>query len=348
MTLQTQKQAMKQVIEIKSRSHIVIGDVLQALPSLLPDKRIIVITDSNVDRLHHTLVTKYENIIIGLGEQSKNLATVERLYNTLLEKSVDRNCFLLGIGGGIVTDVTGFVASTYMRGLEFGFISTTLLGEVDASVGGKNGVNIGGYKNIVGTITQPRFVVCDPHLLTTLSNREFRAGLAEVIKSAIIADASLFSLLEQNDFEALRHNEELLGEVIAATLRIKTSIVEADEREGGLRRVLNLGHTPAHAIEKCCHNHNHGEAVAIGLNWIAQAAVKAEMMSKEEADRISALLAKFGFETELPVPLTDLLKAMRKDKKRNGETIHLIVPEQIGKVRDIKLTYEEMDYFLAK
>ena len=154
--------------------------------------------------------------------------------------------------------------------------------------------------------------------------------------------------MEQNDFETLRHNEELLGEVIAATLRIKTSIVEADEREGGLRRVLNLGHTLAHAIEKCCHNHNHGEAVAIGLNWIAQAAVKAEMMSKEEADRISALLAKFGFETELPVPLTDLLKAMRKDKKRNGETIHLIVPEQIGKVRDIKLKYEEMDYFLAK
>ena len=192
---------MKQTIEIKSHSHIVIGDVLQALPALLPDKRIVVITDSNVDRLHHTLVSKYENIIIGLGEQSKNLATVERLYNALLEKSVDRNCFLLGIGGGIVTDVTGFVASTYMRGLEFGFISTTLLGQVDASVGGKNGVNIGGFKNIVGTITQPRFVICDPHLLTTLSDREFRAGLAEVIKSSIISDASLFSLLEESDFE---------------------------------------------------------------------------------------------------------------------------------------------------
>ena len=339
---------MKQTIEIKSHSHIVIGDVLQALPALLPDKRIVVITDSNVDRLHHTLVSKYENIIIGLGEQSKNLTTVERLYNALLEKSVDRNCFLLGIGGGIVTDVTGFVASTYMRGLEFGFISTTLLGQVDASVGGKNGVNIGGFKNIVGTITQPRFVICDPHLLTTLSDREFRAGLAEVIKSSIISDASLFSLLEQNDFETLRHNEELLGEVIAATLRIKTSVVEADEREGGLRRVLNLGHTPAHAIEKCCHNHNHGEAVAIGLNLIAQTAVRGEIMDKEEAERIDMLLAKFGFDTELPVPLAELLKAMRKDKKRNGEAIHLIVPEHIGKVKDIKLTYEEMDDFFAK
>ncbi|MBQ5635562.1 MAG: 3-dehydroquinate synthase [Alistipes sp.] len=339
---------MKQTIEIKSHSHIVIGDVLQALPALLPDKRIVVITDSNVDRLHHTLVSKYENIIIGLGEQSKNLATVERLYNALLEKSVDRNCFLLGIGGGIVTDVTGFVASTYMRGLEFGFISTTLLGQVDASVGGKNGVNIGGFKNIVGTITQPRFVICDPHLLTTLSDREFRAGLAEVIKSSIISDASLFSLLEQNDFETLRHNEELLGEVIAATLRIKTSVVEADEREGGLRRVLNLGHTPAHAIEKCCHNYNHGEAVAIGLNLIAQAAVRGKIMDKKEAERIDMLLVKFGFDTELPVPLAELLKAMRKDKKRNGEAIHLIVPEHIGKVKDIKLTYEEMDDFFAK
>ena len=339
---------MKQTIEIKSHSHIVIGDVLQALPALLPNKRIVVITDSNVDRLHHTLVSKYENIIIGLGEQSKNLTTVERLYNALLEKSVDRNCFLLGIGGGIVTDVTGFVASTYMRGLEFGFISTTLLGQVDASVGGKNGVNIGGFKNIVGTITQPRFVICDPHLLTTLSDREFRAGLAEVIKSSIISDASLFSLLEQNDFETLRHNEELLGEVIAATLRIKTSVVEADEREGGLRRVLNLGHTPAHAIEKCCHNYNHGEAVAIGLNLIAQAAVRGEIMDKKEAERIDMLLAKFGFDTELPVPLAELLKAMRKDKKRNGEAIHLIVPEHIGKVKDIKLTYEEMDDFFAK
>ncbi|MBQ7855504.1 MAG: 3-dehydroquinate synthase [Alistipes sp.] len=338
---------MKQTIEIESHSRIVIGDAVQVLPALLPDKRIIVITDSNVDRLHHSLFAKYDHIIIGLGEQSKNLATVERLYAALMEKSVERNCFLLGIGGGIVTDITGFVASTYMRGVEFGFISTTLLGEVDASVGGKNGVNVGGYKNMVGTITQPRFVVCDPHLLTTLSDREFRAGLAEVVKSAIIADPTLFSLLEESSFEALRRDEELLGRIIAATLRVKTSIVEADEREGGLRRVLNLGHTPAHAIEKCCRSHNHGEAVAIGLCMVAEAAAKAGIMASEEAARVRALLLRLGFDIELPAPLPDLLKAMRKDKKRNGGAIHLIIPEAIGKVRDMELPYEDMDSFFT-
>lgn len=336
---------MNQVIEIDGRSRIVIGDVKQMLPALLPQKRVIVVTDSNVDRLHRSVFAQYERVVIGLGEQSKNLATIERLYNALMEMSVDRNCFLLGVGGGIVTDVTGFVASTYMRGLDFGFVSTTLLGQVDASVGGKNGVNIGGYKNMVGTITQPRFVVCDPHLLTTLSDREFRAGLAEVVKSAIIGDAELFGLLEESDFETLRHDEQLLGRVIAATLRVKTSIVEADEWEGGLRRVLNLGHTLAHAIEKSCRNYNHGEAVAIGLCQVSEASVKAGLFAEEDGRRVATLIERLGFTVELPLSLTELLKAVRKDKKRDGQSIHLIVPEAVGRVRDMKLSYKEADEF---
>ena len=183
-------------------------------------------------------------MLIGTGQSVKTLQTVERVLRRVIELGVDRKTFVLGIGGGIVTDVAGFAASIYMRGLRFGFVSTTLLGQVDASVGGKNGVNLDGYKNMTGTFTQPDFVVYDPALLRTLPDREFRAGLAEVVKSAIIADAELFARLEQSDFATLRRDTDLLADALSAAVRVKADIVERDERESGERRKLNLGHTP--------------------------------------------------------------------------------------------------------
>ncbi|MDD3108194.1 MAG: 3-dehydroquinate synthase, partial [Alistipes sp.] len=268
---------MKQVIEVKRKeglpSQIVIGEVIQSLEAYLPQgHKIIIITDGNVHRRYQELINSYDHCLIGLGETIKTMATVEKLYEELLNLGADRSSFILGIGGGIVTDITGFVASTYMRGVRFGFVATTLLAQVDASVGGKNGVNYEGYKNMIGTFNQPDFVLCDLSMLRTLPEREFKAGLAEIIKSGLIADPELFALFEQHDLQAFHDDKALLSEAIQRAVTVKAKIVEQDERERGERRKLNLGHTFAHAIEKCGNGELflHGEAVSIGTIMIAR------------------------------------------------------------------------------
>ena len=326
-----------------ANSTVYMGRVSELLPQLLSARRVIVITDSNVDRCHHHLISSYEHIIIGLGEQAKNFTTLEMVYSKLMDMHADRSTFLLGIGGGIVTDITGFVATTYMRGVDFGFIPTTLLAQVDASVGGKNGVNVGGYKNMVGTFSQPNFVICDATLLSTLSDREFRAGLAEIIKAAIIADPCLFELLETHNFSQLRTNSALLSDVIEASLKVKIDVVASDEREKGLRRVLNLGHTIGHAIEKSTNLYNHGEAVAAGLCCVADVALKHGVLAEEDAQRIKNLCAHYGLDTTLKVAISVLLKAIRKDKKREGDSLHLILPTAIGAVVDKQLTFSQVE-----
>ena len=337
---------MTKVIEITDKSRVYIGNAAELLHELLPQKRVIIISDSNIDRTHHNLVQAHEHIFIGQGEQAKSLATLDEVYRKLIELGADRSTFILGIGGGIVTDVAGFVASTYMRGVEFGFITTTLLGAVDASIGGKNGVNIGGFKNMVGTFSQPQFVICDVSLLHTLPVKEFRAGLAEVIKTAILGDAELFNILEQSSFEQLRQDDELLQNIIFRSAQVKASVVAEDEREGGRRRILNLGHTLAHAIEKCTSKLSHGEAVAIGLYHITNSALAHEVISQSDAERILALLTKYGFEATLPVEHKQLLDAIKGDKKRKGDSLHIILPTGIGSVEDRLVTLEELKSIL--
>lgn len=333
---------MTKQIEVVGGSRVYVGDAGALLRSLVPEKRVIVISDSNIDRTHHTLIAQYEHILIGQGEQAKSLTTLEEVFRQLIEMGADRSTFILGIGGGIVTDIAGFVATTYMRGVEFGFVTTTLLGAVDASVGGKNGVNVGGFKNMVGTFSQPKFVICDVELLHSLPSREFRAGLAEVIKTAILGDAELFEMLERTSFEELRDNEDMLEDIIMHSVQVKASVVAEDEREGGRRRILNLGHTLAHAIEKCTHKYSHGEAVAIGLYHITRSALAQELIEKSAATRILELLKRYGFETELPVERKQLLKAVEGDKKRKGKSIHLIYPIKIGDVVDKVVTFAEL------
>ena len=330
-------------MDIVAGSTVYMGSVGELLPELTKKRRVLVITDSNIDRCHAALIASYEHIVIGLGEQAKGFATLEKVYSWLMEKGADRSVFLLGIGGGIVTDITGFVGATYMRGVDFGFIPTTLLSQVDASVGGKNGVNVGGYKNMVGTFCQPKFVICDSAMLSSLSDREFRAGLAEIIKAAVIADSKLFEVLENSSFEQLRADKALLSQVVEASLKVKIDVVAADEREKGLRRVLNLGHTIAHAIEKSTNKYNHGEAVAIGLCCVAEAAVRMGKLSTEDMQRIKALCEHYNLPTELPESISKLLKAARKDKKREGDHLRIIMPTAIGAVEDISLRFDEVE-----
>lgn len=321
---------MKPAFNVRQQSEVYIGSAAEILPELLPQGRVVVVSDATIDRLYHPLLAKYDSVLIGTGESIKTLQTVDMIYRRFIELGVDRSTFVLGIGGGIVTDVAGFAASTYMRGLPFGFISTTLLGQVDASVGGKNGVNVDGYKNMAGTFTQPQFVVCDPSLLRSLPDREFRAGLAEVVKAAIIADADLFGRIEQTSFETLRTDTDLLSDVISAAIRVKADIVEYDEKESGERRKLNLGHTLAHAIEKSSNRMNHGEAVAVGTALIAGAAVKLGVLKEEERQRIAEVLSRLGFDLTPPVEIKRLLKEVGKDKKNEDGMLRIVLPVGIG------------------
>ncbi len=325
---------MTNVLEITSESRVYMGDAVALLGELLPSKRVVVISDTNIDRTHKMVIDNYDHILIGQGEQAKNLATLDEVYRQLIDMGADRSTFILGVGGGLVTDVAGFVASTYMRGVEFGFVTTTLLGAVDASIGSKNGVNIGGFKNMVGTFSQPKFVICDVSLFDSLPKREFRAGVAEIIKSAIIADRELFEMLEGTSLDALRKDKVLLEEVVRRAMRVKVDIVSQDERESGLRRVLNLGHTIAHAIEKSSRKMNHGEAVAVGLSRMVESALSQSLLSADDARRIIALLEKYGFDLSSPVDDKSLLDAIKGDKKRKGNSIHAIYPTAIGCVID--------------
>lgn len=329
-TIITPQVEMMHKLQVAERSEIYIGEVAELLPRLLPERRTIVITDANIDRRYHSLLQQYEYIMIGTGETVKTMHTVETIYRKFIEAGIDRSCFILGIGGGIVTDIAGFVASTYMRGIDFGFVSTTLLGQVDAGIGGKNGVNVDRYKNMVGTFSQPKFVICDVGLLRTLPEREFRAGLAEVIKAGIIADKRLFEMLERTTFDALRDDTELLAKTVLAAVKVKADIVNRDEKETGERRKLNLGHTFAHAIEKCSSAMNHGEAVAVGTIIISRIAVKLGVLTEKDAARIVALFEKFGFETISPVTTRRMTNAIAKDKKTSGEFIHIVLPTGIG------------------
>ena len=321
---------MEPTFNVRQQSGIYIGPTSDILPGVLPEGRVVVVSDATIDRLYHPMLAPYDTVLIGLGESIKTLQTVESIYRRFIELGVDRSTFVLGIGGGIVTDVAGFAAATYMRGLDFGFVSTTLLGQVDASVGGKNGVNVDGYKNMAGTFTQPQLVICDPALLRTLPDREFRAGLAEVVKAAVIADADLFACIAQSTFGQLRSDAELLADVVTAAIRVKTDIVGRDERERGERRKLNLGHTLAHAIEKCSPAMNHGEAVAVGTALIADAAVRLGVLSDADRVRIRELLARLGFDLTPPVAMPLLLKEVVRDKKSEDGLLHVVLPVGIG------------------
>lgn len=333
---------MKPDFLIRNSASVYLGSAAALLPRLLDGRRVVVVTDTELQRLYPALCSDYPTITIGRGEEQKTLSTVEEIHRALIELGADRKSFLLAIGGGIVTDVAGFAASTYMRGIDFGFLSTTLLAQVDASVGGKNGVNVGGYKNMAGTFTQPQFVICDPVMLTTLPDREFRAGLAEVVKTAVIGDSDLFAHLEQRTFEELRADTRLLGEVVRAAVAVKAAIVERDERETGERKLLNLGHTLAHAIEKCSSEMNHGEAVAAGLVLVADVAVRLGYLTMIDRNRIVSLLERLGFVLVPPVSMEQLLDEVGKDKKSEGDRLHLVLPEAIGSCRVLTLQKAEI------
>ena len=268
------------------------------------------------------------------GEPAKRLATVEALAEKLARLGAERKAVVIALGGGVVGDVSGLLASLYMRGVEFVQVPTTVLAQVDASIGGKTAVNLAAGKNLLGTFYHPRVVLIDPTVLKTLPDREFRAGLYEALKCGVIGDVELFLRFEQNRAKILKRDPVELEWLIAQSVKLKAEVVSADEREEGLRRVLNLGHTIGHALEAETRYRSllHGEAVAWGLIAATNIALSVGRTDRVTAGRIADAVLSLGRLPELKVSARKILARLQADKKTQGGVVHFVLPREIGKV----------------
>jgi 3-dehydroquinate synthase len=310
-------------------SFIHVGETLLNLEKYIPSKNVVLITDTTVKKYYENQFPSHPLITLNTGETIKTLDTVRNIYEKFLELEADRSTFIVGIGGGIVCDIAGFAASTYLRGVRFGFVSTTLLSQVDASVGGKNGVNLKGYKNLIGVFNQPEFVICDPDLLNTLTKKEILNGMAEIVKHAAIEDASLFEYLEKHSQKALALDIEIIEKLVYDSIVIKSRVVNQDELEKGARRKLNFGHTFGHAFEKTA-GVAHGEAVSAGMVTAAALSVKKGRLSADDAGRIKTLLQEIGLPVSIQAEGKKIFDALKKDKKRKGDQIYFVLLNGIG------------------
>lgn len=325
------------------KCQILINESISQLSNYLLGRGKIIVTDDNVNRLYGRFFPPARDVIIlQPGEGTKTLLTVESIYKRLLRASADRSTFILGMGGGVVSDVTGFVASTFMRGLKFGFVPTTLLAQVDAAIGGKNGVNLDGFKNMIGVVNQPDLVLIDFSFLKTLPAKELANGFSEIIKCAAIASRNLFELLEEESERALQLDEDLLRKIITETIRIKTAIVSLDEKDRGQRKKLNFGHTFAHALEKA-YRITHGEAVSLGMILAANLSVKKNMLTEAEALRIRKLLQKFNLPVSMKFDRDKILEPVHQDKKKSGRMIDYVLLRSLGQASIERLTFSEVE-----
>jgi 3-dehydroquinate synthase len=291
-------------------------------------------------------------VTIPAGEKAKALKIVEKCYDQLAAHRLERKSFVLALGGGVVGDLAGFVAATYLRGIPFVQAPTTLLAQVDSSVGGKVGVNLPAGKNLVGAFYQPRHVLCDLATLDTLPDREFRAGLAEVIKYGIIYDAELFARLERKMERILKREPKLLADIVARCCEIKAEVVGQDETESGLRAILNFGHTIGHALEAISRygKYLHGEAISIGQLAAAMLSAKVRGLRQEDVERIRKLFKRAGLPGKVrltTVQKKQLFDAMRLDKKVSAGEIKFVLAREIGKIDfGVKVAEGEIDAVL--
>ncbi|MGH9803777.1 MAG: 3-dehydroquinate synthase [Candidatus Acidiferrales bacterium] len=278
-----------------------------------------------------------ETLLMDDRETAKRLATVERLADELLRRGADRSALLAALGGGVVGDVTGFLAASFMRGVDFVQIPTTLVAQVDSAIGGKTGVNLRSGKNLVGAFHHPRAVLADPRALGTLPDRDFRAGLYEVVKCAVIGDARLFQFLERKLPAVLSRQARPLAFAIESAVRLKAAIVAADEREAGLRRLLNFGHTFAHAFEVAAgFRLRHGEAVGWGMLAATRLAERRGFLRRDDAERVARLVRAVGKLPPLPrVPPARLYAHLLADKKKRGRELRFVLPRGIGRAQVI-------------
>jgi 3-dehydroquinate synthase len=311
------------------------------LKTLVQQDGTVLITDENIFRLHQSKFDGWKTIVIKAGEEHKQQSTADYIIGELIRLEADRKTFIVGIGGGVVTDITGYTASVYMRGLKFGFVPTSILAMVDASIGGKNGVDVGVYKNLVGLIKQPEFLLYDYSLLQTLPQAECVNGFAEVIKHACIKDADFFSMLEKHSLHDIQSDAKLLAQLIERNVLIKTNVVVLDEFEHGDRKLLNFGHTIGHAIENM-HQLPHGHAVSIGMVAACNLSEKLSGLHFEDAIRVVKLLSKYHLPVDIETAYEKVFEVLKMDKKRDQHSMNFILLNKIGEAIIQPITLNEL------
>lgn len=329
---------MKVNIELKKTIDNSYDITIDSLPNLRFDKKVAIVTNTKVAGLHlRYLLEKIEAnelyiVTIQDGEEYKNQQSVDYILETLFNHKFNRSSMLIGFGGGVVGDITGYVASIYQRGIDFIQIPTTLLSQVDASVGGKTGINNKYGKNLIGAFYQPKAVYIDSNFLHTLPKREFGAGVAEIVKMAVTFNKNFFEFLEKNDLR----DDEILKEAIKYSVETKASVVSKDEKEKGLRAALNYGHTFGHVIENETNytTYLHGESVAIGIVMANELAQELGLLSEDEANRIKSVLKRYDLPTEYKIKDIELFyNAFFLDKKSTDNRLKFILPNSIGDVK---------------
>ena len=337
--------------------HVMIGSGLLAEAGLRTREvcpgaeKVFIITDDRVDALYGDRVMNAlreaglnpARFVFPHGEEQKTIETWHQALNAMLDSRMTRSDVLIALGGGETGDLGGFAAATYQRGIDYIQIPTTLLAMVDSSVGGKTAVDLAGGKNQVGAFYQPKLVLCDPEVLGTLSEEEYRCGCGEIIKYAMIGRAELFRSLAETPVR------EQAERVITTCVEMKREYVMKDEFDRGLRMMLNFGHTFGHACEACSHfSILHGQGVAIGMAMMARAAAARGILSGEDRDALTALIRQYGLPTEPSWPLEELRRACLTDKKATGSTLHIVVPERIGQCRIQTIAAEELAGWLRQ
>jgi 3-dehydroquinate synthase len=296
------------------------------LKKITDPKATVLITDENVYKAHAKRFKGWNAIVLKPGEEFKIQATVDAVIEKLIEMEADRKTTLVGVGGGVITDITGYVASVYMRGLRFGFIPTSILALVDASIGGKNGIDVGLYKNMVGIIWQPSFILHDMVLLNSLPQVEWENGFAEIIKHASIKDAAMFGELERNSLKHYQGRQKSICELIQRNAVIKTKVVQKDEFEKGERRLLNFGHTLGHALETQ-YELLHGQAISIGMTYACH--ISEQLAGFKQTERVVSLLQKYNLPTYASFNKHKVFDILKMDKKRERKEMNYVLLEKI-------------------
>lgn len=309
--------------------HYYYNATIQELAAIVDGKRIIIVTDSNLYKIYSLFLSQYDTIVMEAGEGNKNEQTSGLIISKLIDYEADRNTILIGFGGGVVTDITGYVASIYMRGIACGYIPTTLLAMVDAAIGGKTGINWGLYKNMIGSFKQPQFILFDYTLLNTLPSSEWSNGFGEVIKYAAILDASLFNELEAHKLIDYQHDINLTKNLVIKCAQHKNDIVFKDEYEKNIRKWLNFGHTAGHAMEQT-YELPHGAAVGLGMVVACKLSEFLLDFSNEATLRIKNLLSHYQLPTQQQVDVDCIWNQIIMDKKRKSSSIQYILLENIG------------------
>lgn len=326
--------------EKKSKTSIFFSIDNSPLSEITATRNTAIISSRNLVDAYPSIFKGKKLIVIDDTEPHKNLATIEKIIAELLELGTDRNSYIIGIGGGIVCDITGFVSHIYMRGVRFGLVPTTLLAMTDASIGGKNGVNFNENKNFIGSFDNPDFIIADSKFLHTLPEKQYLSGLGEIIKYALIGNSNILNILETNQDKILNRNSETIQKLVSESVLTKIKIVEEDPDDKSIRHILNFGHTIGHSIE-LLEDIPHGLAVVKGMNAATDISVKLGILAPDKAQQIKQLLTSFGYDISYKLG-ENHIRLLSNDKKKEDSNIRFVLLEDIGKPQIRKMPVQQI------